>query len=52
MKRDDCPYLKASAHDGAWEMICTVDNNECNTNWEQYKECNVYNRCRSKNVNI
>ena len=51
MKRDDCPYLNASAHDGDWEMICGVDNTECNTNWEQYKECNAYNRCRSKHEN-
>ena len=34
MKRDDCPYLKASAHDDDWKMICIVDNKEYNTNWE------------------
>lgn len=40
--KKDCPYLKANAHDGAWEMVCLINGKDCSTNWEKYKKCNVY----------
>ena len=30
-ERDDCPHLKASAHDGGWIMICNIHGDECSS---------------------
>ena len=49
MKLDDCKYLKPKAHDGAWVMKCTICDDECNTNWEEYKKCWRYNNKENNN---
>ena len=44
--RDDCPYLKPEAHDGAWEMFCGISG-ECDANWEEYQNCNKFKNKKS-----
>jgi len=45
--RDDCPYLKAWATDGHWEVRCLLidvrdENTDCHSNWEEYRECQAF----------
>ena len=38
MKRDDCPYSEVNAK----KLVCLINGEDCSTNWEKYKKCNVY----------